>query len=342
MTSAPGLGKTTTVVESVPRLSTQREENLGLVVINGTTLNPNDTIGYLVPRHTERAGKTRSESIFTEPFWFVTDEGKHLEEYDGGIILIDEADKMDVDIKKIAGEAALSRRLGPHRLPPGWVVWMAGNLAEHRSGSTKELDHLINRRIQVSVTPDLDSLTDWMSRSNILPATIAFTRTNPQVVLNTTVPEKQGPYCTPRSISGFDGYLQVAMKHNNDNIPLDDHIREEAEGAIGAGAATQYFTFLKLETEMPTLEAITSKPDTTEVPKALDMQMLIAYNLAYRVTKDNVGPVIKYMSRFGKEFSVTFGVSACQRQPKLVMAPAFHKWAQQNSSLMMAIANRSV
>jgi hypothetical protein len=50
--------------------------------------------------------------VFSDPFFWRTDDGKRLEEYDGGIIFVDELDKMDTDVKKCIGEAALSGRSG--------------------------------------------------------------------------------------------------------------------------------------------------------------------------------------------------------------------------------------
>ena len=44
--------------------------------------------------------------------WWPTTEGKPIDEYDGVIILVDEADKLGMDEKKIVGEAALSKMLG--------------------------------------------------------------------------------------------------------------------------------------------------------------------------------------------------------------------------------------
>ena len=131
--SPPGRGKTTTIVSAVPRMAKQLDKNLGIVVINGPLLTPADAVGYLVPKHLEGG---RTVSVYTDPFWWVTEEGKRLEEYDGGVIFVDEADKMDVDVKKVIGEMALSGRCGPHRLPAGWVTWMAGNRSQDRSGST--------------------------------------------------------------------------------------------------------------------------------------------------------------------------------------------------------------
>ena len=91
----------------------------------------------------------------------MTTEGKLLSEYDGGIILVDEADKLGMDEKKIVGEAALSKILGSHKFPPGWVVVFAANRMSDRSGSTRELDHLINRRIKIEITDDVESWVEW-------------------------------------------------------------------------------------------------------------------------------------------------------------------------------------
>jgi len=118
LTSAPGRGKTTTLARAPDILSKRLNKKIGLVIINGPLLTPADSIGYLMPKHSKSVtGQDITESVYTSPFWWRTAEGKRLEEYDGGIILVDEADKMDSDVKKVIGEAALSGRLGPHVLP---------------------------------------------------------------------------------------------------------------------------------------------------------------------------------------------------------------------------------
>src|SRR5690606_22319659 len=110
--SAPGRGKTDTISRGPDIIGKKLGKNLGLVVINGPLLTPGDAVGYLVPKHEG----SRAESIYTDPFWFKTPQGRRLDEYDGGIIFVDEMDKTDTDVKKVIGEAALSGRLGPHRL----------------------------------------------------------------------------------------------------------------------------------------------------------------------------------------------------------------------------------
>lgn len=338
--SAPGRGKTTVFTEASAQLSALLKQSIGHVVINGPLLTPADSIGYLVPKTKKDGdGVEHLESQYTDPFWFRTSEGKRLDEYDGGIIIVDEADKMDADVKKVIGEAALSRRLGPHVLPDGWVVWMAGNRSQDRSGSTKELDHLINRRIEIDITDDLASWNEWAATNGVSPITMAFANQNAQVVWSEKVPDKQGPWCTPRSLVEADRHMQTIQKiDNNPNFPDDQMTMEEVTGMIGAGATSQLFAFVRLDREMPKFETIVKDPMTVKIPEKPDAQMLVCYNLAHRVDNDTADPVIKYVDRLPKEFAVTFAQTACRRDYSLLRNPAVNSWSMRNSSLMAAIA----
>lgn len=327
-----GRGKTT-VIEQVPAmLSRTLGGRYGFVCLSGPLLTPTDGIGYLMPHVVDG----RMESKFTEPFWFRTSEGKHLTEYDGGIILVDEADKMDTDVKKCIGEAALSGRLGPHVIPKGWVIWMAGNRAEDRSGSTKEYDHLINRRKEINVDDDLQSLEDFMARTEVHPAFITFAHTNPVVVFEDP-PPVPGPWCTPRSLCRLAAY--AAQLSQDGEIPLDPLFKEEAEGMVGAGAAMQLFATLELQKVMPKFEDIVKSPKSAKVPESPDAQMMVCFTLAAKADAGNLDALITYIERMPPEFTITFGRAAVTRDVNLVTTKAFGEWTKRNAPLMMAITS---
>jgi hypothetical protein len=330
--SGPGRGKTTTIIDSIPHIAQVTGKNLGLVIISGPLLTPADTVGYLVPN---KVGD-RIESHYTDPFWWRTEEGKRLEEYDGGVIFIDEADKMDVDIKKIVGEMALSGRCGPHKLPKGWVVWMAGNRAEDRSGSTKELDHLINRRFEVNVHDDLLSWEQWCIKRGVHHTVIHFGVNNPHIVFPESVPEKQGPFCTPRSLVET-GELLVTLGGNG-QIPTDDDAVEVAAGGIGQAAAAQLFASIRLDAELPKIETIVGNPSAAKLPGAPDAQMLVAYKLAALADDRTLAPFITYVERLPADFAVTFAKSLCTRNPLFAARPAMLDWTKRNSSIMATVA----
>lgn len=331
LSSAPGRGKST-IIEAAPDIIGKKLGlDLGVVIINAAMLTPMHVLGFGVPKHSD----THSSMVFTDPFFWVTSEGKRLDQYDGGIIFIDEADKADVDVKKVLGEGRLTGRFGPHRLPPGWVVWSAGNRASDRSGSTKSLDHEINRTLMVDVQDDLAGLLDWMNRNGALPLTKSFTEAFPQIVLQPGVPDKQGPWPTPRSTMLVDRVLHSIIDEYG-VIPDEYFVQEEIAGLMGDAAAQQFMAHIRLELRLPKFDAIVADPTGTAVPgaDAPDARMLVCYNCAHRVDKSNVDPVITYIKRLPDAFAVTFFKAMLQRAPMLSLNPSVKAWMSSNNALM--------
>ncbi len=331
----PGRGKTS-MIEQAPAMLAARtpDKKFGLVVINGACFTLTKATGYLWP--VEVDGKQYSR--FTRPDWWVTQEGKPLEAYDGGIIFVDEADKLGADEKKIMGEAALSKRLASHDLPPGWVVWFAGNRSQDRSGSTKEFDHLINRRNQITVDDDLESLVRWMEKNSCLPETIIFAHENPNIVFPDKLPDVQGPFCTPRSLASADAWLRLLMTEAKTSvIPTDATTTEELAAGIGAGAAAQLIAAIRLGQELPSFEQIIAAPTTVKTPTRPDAQMLASYKLAARASKATIEAVLKYVDRLPKEFAVIFARAATTRDKSLINHPAVIKWCGTNAALVATL-----
>ncbi len=340
LTAAPGRGKTTTVLASVDVIGDAMgfpKGTFGFKLINGANVSLQDFNGYLIPRNSSDSERAHCE--WTAPDWYKTDEGKYLDEYpNGGILFIDEADKMEADLKKIAGEGAESGRFGPHLLPPGWVVWMAGNRATDRSGSTKEFDHLINRRLEIPITDDIDSWVEWAFKNDIDPTIITFAKQNINIIYSDGVPEKQGPWCTPRSLVKCAKVLQ-AFATPDGKLPVDPLAVGDAAGTIGHGAAAQLFATIRLAAELPELSEIIAFPKDTKLPGKPDAQMLVCYNLASRVDEDNVEPLVQYIERMPKEFGVTFIKAAVTKTPMLVETKTIAQWCTRNASIMQAIAD---
>jgi hypothetical protein len=337
--SDPGIGKSTAQVEAVGVVSRALKINLGTIIINGGLLNPPDAVGYLMPFRDEQK---RLSSMFTEPFWFMCEpeeqgaKPKHMSEYDGVVIIIEEADKMDIEVKKVMGEMCLSRRLGPHRLRDTDVIWMNGNFPQNRSGSTKELDHLINRRCQLHVRFDFDSWELWCAKHGIAATTIAFVRENMNLVVGGT-PKDQGPWCTPRSIVAMS---EVLMQFSEDghSMPVKSGLMLElCAGFIGEGAAAQFFSFAEYERELPELEEVIKNPKEAKLPSHPGCQMLACYKLAALAEEKTIEPIVEYVERMPKDFSVTFAKVIGTRSIDLLNTKAMTNWCIRNHSLMAAV-----
>jgi hypothetical protein len=335
--SAPGRGKTS-VFHQFPKLMKRIDPNgkYGLVVINGANFTLMTALGFMIWEADE---KGRAIAKFTLPYWWKTVDGHNIDEYDGIIILVDEADKLGMDEKKIVGEAALSKRLGNHDFPAGTVVMFAGNRMSDRSGSTRELDHLINRRIKIEITDDVESWVEWALAEKLLPETIQFGEENPQLLFEPK-PDDQRPWCTPRSLHQMDIHLQSLMRSFDDTtIPTDPLTQEEVKGGIGAPACAQLMKTIRLGQELVSYEDVIANPLKVTLPSKPDAARLMSYKIASRVGVEDAKQALAFMARLPVEHQTMFVRMAIQRQYQLAFQPDFAAWCGRNTALI-AILNR--
>lgn len=333
--SAPGRGKSEFVKQTVRRMSERDGKPWGFATMFLATMTPSDLLGYMVPA---KSNDGAMSSVFTRPAWMTTVDGHDVREFGRGVLFLDEFGQGEADVKRASAELLLNRQLGPHKLPDGWSVVAASNRTSDRSGVTKSFDFVINRRLQIDITDDLASWEDWAVRADVDPLFIAFAVQNPHVVFADGVPEKQGPWCTPRSLvmaSQVLAHLAGAGKA----IPTDASAVELTAGLIGEGAAAQLFAFVRLGQEMPSFDEIIKDPKKAKVTTKPDANMLICYQLASRVDIDTAEPVVEYIERLPKEFAVTFAKTAGRRNPKLVSTKAFGNWCRNNASLVTLLAD---
>lgn len=333
--SSPGLGKSDVIQQLVTELSARDGFEWGYAELFLATQTPPDLLGYMMPETRTFDGADVRVSSWTMPAWMMTKDGKPVTSYRRGILFLDEYGQGEADVKRASAQLLLKGELGPWRVPDGWAVVAASNRSDDRSGVTKSFDFVINRRAQFEITPDLESWEEWAHTSEVTALTITFAKQHPEIVFSGKVPEKQGPWCTPRSLVMADKMLHAMSVDGK--LPDDPIAVSVVTSLIGAAAARAYFVFVQLENELPKFEKIVADPAGIKVPERPDAQMLVCYNLAHRITPETVDPVVTYMNRFPKEFGITFVKSATARNYKLINTPAFKKWCSENASLMAAL-----
>lgn len=338
LVSAPGRGKSEFIEQLIKQLSARDGEPWGLSTLFLATMTPPDLIGYLFKGERTYEGKTVTITDPTLPMWMMSSEGLPLWHYKRGILFLDEFGQAQTDVKAAAAELMRVGQVGTWRIPPGWTVIAASNRMSDRSAVTKSLDQVINRRLEVIITDDLQSWENWAFESGIDPLFISFANQYPNVVFSEGVPEKQGPWCTPRSLVMLSRVLDT-LRDDKGRLPVDKLAVELAGGMIGQAGAAQLFAHIRLGHEMPDYADIVKDPMKCKVADKPDANILITYNLAARVSVEDIDPVVKYMMRLPKEFAVTFAKAACNRVPALIHSKAIEDWAQKNSTLMVAVFN---
>jgi hypothetical protein len=339
--SPPGCGKSESIDQIVKKLSERDGFEWGISKVFIATLSPVDINGYLVPgvyQHQKEDGTVENvrTSEFTMPPWMLSVTGRPMNHYKRGIVVFEEWDKGDPDTKKASAEVLLNGRAGNHAVHPGIARVSLVNRAEDRSGSTKNFDFIINRRTELTLSADLGGWMDWALQNGVDPLFVGFADKFPEIVFNNKIPEKQEPFCTPRSLV----LLSKVFNQHRDakgNIKADTLASEIAAGMIGHGAAAQLLSWFKLRNETPSLEQILKDPDGTPVPEKPDAKMMVCYELAHKVEKSTASKIVAYIKRFPAEFAVTFAKAACRRDFTLVNEASFASWVAKNASLLNAI-----
>lgn len=357
--SGSGMGKSTAAVQLFNRLKEKGAkvgEKWGMGIIFAATQTPPDLIGYqfkgerdIITGIDEGTGQPITKKITVTdpsiPLWMISTEGKPAFLYDKFFLLIDEYGQGEGDVKRALAEIFLAGGTSPWYLPPGSVRLACTNEGA-RYGVSKDFDFCIARRTLLRISPSVDGFLMYVDKPythqgkqyQVMPVTKAWAKSHPAEVFEDE-PKEQGPWCNPRQLVAADRYMQAKFASTGKR-ELDPLAIEVLAGTVGMGVTTSLGAHLSFALSLPQLEDVVADPMGTDVPKKPDLQMLMAYEMAGRVDKSQLSPVVQYISRLPKDMSVTF-VSALLRRDYRQFAnePAMQAWVSKNATLISIISS---
>ncbi len=318
--SGPGQGKSESMAQIrraiMKALSLPRFTNKPFFL---STVEQPDVRGYGLP---DLENKTM---YWTQAPWMPTED-----DADHGIVFLDEFRQAGHDVQKPAAELLLNGSVGASQLPIEYMVIAASNREKDRSGVQRELAFITNRRTQIMIEPNLDSWVEWAENGNIHWAAVAFAKHQPGLIFSDQIPEKPGPFCTPRSF--------VKASYMIGEL-TDEEFLEAATGTIGEGTAAQFLSFMRVVNELPDFDDIVRNPLKCKVPAKdrPDAQFATTQMIAHRVDGDSASAAFDYLKRLPREFQVS-GIKAAMRKtgPGLVQSKKFAGWLRSNQDLLIA------
>jgi hypothetical protein len=318
--SGPGLGKSEVTYQACMEAGRQLKVDMNFISEFLSTREQPDVAGYSLP------GKDTDGSLImqrTRAPWFPrAGSAEH------GFLFLDEYRQSSQDVQKPSAELLLNGAVGETKLSIKYMVVAASNREKDRSGVNKMLAFIENRRMLVSIDPDVVVwVEDYAEPYGIDPFTTAFAKAKPQLVFHDTVPEKPGPFCTPRTL--------VKVSHLRQRLPMQ-LFTEAAAGYLGEGTAAEYVSFMRVAEKLPPFEEICQRPDKCMVPDTMDAQYAAMQMLAFRVTGKTAKAVFTYLKRLGEEFQVAGLKASLRRTPVLAQSPDFRQWIKDNAELVAA------
>jgi hypothetical protein len=213
----PGVGKSSLVAQVA------QAAGIGCIDVRLSQLAPTDLRGLPVPDGTV--------SRWLPPEFLPT-EGE-------GVLFLDELNMAPPVMQGIAQQLILDRKVGSYTVPPGWLVWAAGNRKEDRASVFDMPAPLANRFLHLTVEPDMDSFKAYALEKELSDRLIAFLAFRP-TLLHKLDPH-QPAWPSPRSWEMAAQLLTAKL-----NI----------SAAVGEGAATEFLAFEKVYANLPSLEGI--------------------------------------------------------------------------------------
>lgn len=365
MSSSSGIGKSQmqrSVFQQIKKRDVDQGITWGLGVVFAATQTPPDLIGFQFKGEREygdgKGGNGTRKVTVTDPsvpLWMLSvpdgdDEGgKPAWMYDRFYLMIEEYGQGEADVKRAMAEIFLNGGTAPWYLPPGSIRVASTNQGA-RYGVTKDFDFCFARRVQIDVMGDVEVwLSDFADKPYLyqgrpwqtMPVIKAWAATHPEILFEKE-PDKQGPWCHPRSLCAADRYLQVKASMNNGIVPTDAHTIESLAGTIGMPATQSLVGHLQFRLELPSYDEIVADPANTPVPTKADMLLLMAYELAGYTKVEHLPQCIAYMQRMPKDMAVTYVSSLLRRDYKgIINEPAMQGWINKNAALVSIIASLS-
>jgi ATPase family associated with various cellular activities (AAA) len=266
--------------------------------------------------------------------WAKPDFLMALEAFGGPCVLfVDEANAVGPSLQVPMMQLVLERRVGPHKLPAGCRVVLAGNRQSDRASAQRMGTALANRLTHIDVEADLKAWLSWAGRVQLNPAIVAFLMLRgegkPQRpgLLHMFDPDKPEvrAFPSPRSWEAAADYVDApdAIRHGL------------IAGTVGEAAAAEFEGFLQVYRTMPPLPSIIANPDAAPVPAEPSLRYAVSMALSTAANAANFGNVLKYMARVGREFEICTATDAVRRKPDLASTAPYIHWAARNADVMI-------
>lgn len=308
----PGVGKSAIIKELA------KENKMELIDLRLSLLNPVDLRGLPV------VNRDKGIAEWLPPEFLPRPGAKP------GILFLDEMNAALVSVQVAAYQLVLDRAIGNYKLPDNWRIIAAGNRETDKAAVNRMPSPLANRLLHLEINADIKEWNAWATKEQVDERVMGFLNNNPDVL--STLPEKdEKAYPTPRSWEFVSRILKA-----NKGIE-EEEFRPLIEGAIGTGAAVEFYAWLPQFLEMPDVQGIL-KGEITEVPKRADVCTSLANALVANLEDKYLENFLNYTFLMPEEFSVLAVTQAVKSgkgwDEKITQLPRWEEWAEKHADLI--------
>lgn len=317
----PGVGKSQLVAEIA------NQHNVPLVDVRLSQLEPTDLRG--IPFKVEGMVEWAVPRL-------LPDAERHGPK---GILFLDEITSATPAVSAAAYQLILDRCLGEYRVPPGWVIFAAGNRQGDRGVTYSMPSPLANRFTHFTFDVNVDDWVTWAHLNGIDERVIAFLRFRPELLFDFDPTIEQVAFPTPRSWEFAHHALQ---KFESGSVILGNAL----QACVGDVAGIEINAFIDHLDNLPDIDAILAGEEVA-VPDSIDLQYALASSLVGRSMQlcsaedehidTRLGNILDFAVRFPQREMGVMLVSDMHRAigKRIFSLPQFKEWAGSISDVLL-------
>lgn len=236
------------------------------------------------------------------------------------IVFLDEINGATLPTQGVAYQLVNEKRIGEHICQPNTYFVAAGNRESDRGATNRMATPLANRFTHFNVEPDAKTWSQWAAGAGMPPELIAFLlfRTELISTFDPTKPDKA--FATPRT---WDKAGRYFMR------PMPEDVKMAAiQGAVGEGPAVEFWGFVDVIKDMPSLDEIRKDPEGVEVSERPEIRYAVAAGIAGALTLETSPQFDKYLRRMDPEFGIMAWQLALKRNRQLAAAREFIEYSK--------------
>lgn len=224
----------------------------------------------------------------------------------------------------------LERQIGAYKVPDGTFLCATGNRPIDKAHVEKMSSAVINRIVQITLTPSVPDWIEWALGAGVDPRVIAFLQFRPSLLSDFDGSKWDGhsAFASPRSWEFVSKLISVM------GVKVHEHTPVLVNGMVGTAAAIEFMGFLNVFGKIPAIEEIQLDPLGAAVPTKPDERYAITAAIMAQIDKGNFGRFIQYLERMPKDFEIFAVKCALKRCKEITQASAFKTWFIKNQSFL--------
>lgn len=321
--SSPGIGKSSLA----KRLA--KEFDLYMIDVRLATYDPTYLNGFPMHQRTEDGNFTgRADFLPMQTFPLEGDEIPINPEtgapYAGFLLFLDEFKQANRAVQAGSYRLILDKEVGDRPLHPKCAIMAAGNLMTDNA-ITNPLGTALQSRVgHIFIEAEINEFFEHAAKQNWDTRMLAWLKHSGNV-MDFNPQHSDCTFKCPRTLEMLNNVISDLTEAEILEYP------ELAMGVIGAGAGTDFNTFLEVYKDLVTIADIEKDPKTAPLPIMANARWATVFMLsgAVKPGASNLMKIMEYMDRMDSEFIALFFQDCVKRNLALLSDRTFNSYTTQ-------------